>query len=408
MPVLLTELLVAVAFACLLLLACHHLRSQRLRSQKPVAIVTKFADVVAHLSAQESDIRQILLSRAIPNARLIRAFGVTNTFVTDDPDVHRAFTREARTILASAIPNDADWHSFAQLASAMVERYISESLDQSSSDFTMFVRIVTFRIMAVSLFKVEPELLQHHDVDFVTKGINELWALSMTTSTFPPGLLDGINARLKIWLPQYPNPIDFILPTYETMWRLIATSIALLHKDALTRQTLADFRQNPLRRQFAAYPPQGASVESIIKEVMRLHPPTRGLFRAIQVPTLPLLPPPLSRLFTCTVVRAAEIGYLQRDQSIWGPDADVFEPMRHHPKRCTELQQKSMLGFGFGSLKCVASNWAPHAAGVIVAVILERVNDDIQIVEGPMIGAREGWDGWGVIFRGCQKYDEES
>ncbi|KAI0085948.1 cytochrome P450 [Irpex rosettiformis] len=372
-------------------------------SKKPVVIVASLPEIVALLTPPESvDMREALKAHAIPNLPLVRAFGITNTFSTDDPDVHRAFSREARSVLSSAVPNDADWDAFAQVASETVNRYILELHRPSRSDFTTFSRVITFRIVAVILFKVDPSLLRHEDVDYVTRGINELWALSTTTTTFRPGLLDGINVHLKRWIPQYSNPIDFVLPTYETMWRLIATSLAILHKDVVSRQTLADFLDNPLRRHFITYPAQSASVESIMKEILRIYPPTRGIFRAVQEPLLSFLPPPLSQFFTRTIVRAAEIGYLQRDKTIWGPDADVFDPMRHHPKRCTEMQQRSMLGFGFSSLKCVASNWAPHAAAIMVAAILERVGEDVQIVEGPRIGGREGWDGWRVVSVNCQ------
>lgn len=61
-----------------------------------------------------------------------------------------------------------------------------------------------------------------------------------------------------------------------------------------------------------------------------------------------------------------------------------------------------MLGFEFGSLKCVTSlsSWAPHGAGIMAAASFERVDEEIHIMEGPRIGGREEWDGWRVILTG--------
>ncbi|KIP07509.1 hypothetical protein PHLGIDRAFT_118087 [Phlebiopsis gigantea 11061_1 CR5-6] len=68
--------------------------------------------------------------------------------------------------------------------------------------------------------------------------------------------------------------------------------------------------------------------------------------------------------------------------------------MRHHPARRTLAQAQAFMGFGVGRLKCVASMWAPQAAGLIVAAVCAALEDGLSIREGQKLGGREGWAGW--------------
>jgi hypothetical protein len=55
------------------------------------------------------------------------------------------------------------------------------------------------------------------------------------------------------------------------------------------------------------------------------------------------------------------------------------------------------MAFGFGRLGCVAKEWAPMAAGLIVAAVLGEVDEEVyEIITGPNMGGRVGWDGWFV------------
>ena len=81
---------------------------------------------------------------------------------------------------------------------------------------------------------------------------------------------------------------------------------------------------------------------------------------------------------------------------IWGPDAMDFRPLRHHPESLTEEQRKALMPFGYGRLKCVASTWAPQGAALIVAAILDRLGETMNIAPGQAVGGREGWDSWKI------------
>ena len=97
-------------------------------------------------------------------------------------------------------------------------------------------------------------------------------------------------------------------------------------------------------------------------------------------------------MLTKSLVTAEQRGFVQLKNS--GVDADVYDPMRHHPDRRTLAQTQAFMGFGVGRLKCVASVWAPQAASLIVAAVCAALERGFMIREGQVLGGREGWVGW--------------
>ena len=134
-----------------------------------------------------------------------------------------------------------------------------------------------------------------------------------------------------------------------------------------------------------------------MQEVLRLYPPTRRISRVVPVSSFPILSVLFPRLFIRNLTIAADIEALQRD-SVWGNSRGEFDPARHQPQRCTEQQSDTLLAFGAGKLTCVAKNWAPQAAAVITAALLNPVGvgKDLVVEAGSAIGGREGWEGWSV------------
>lgn len=178
------------------------------------------------------------------------------------------------------------------------------------------------------------------------------------------------------------------------MWRVVATTTAFAHKDPAARVALHSFLSDPARSHFGRFgASNGPSVESLIAETIRLYPPTRRISRETTASRAGWFGPRRAQS-----ILVADVGALHRDTSIWGADADVYKPLRHHPDTHTSEQTQALLGFGMGRLKCVASGWAPQAAGVVVAVICEMLEDGVGVVEGTEVGGREGWEGWSVRF----------
>ncbi|EKM56105.1 uncharacterized protein PHACADRAFT_257177 [Phanerochaete carnosa HHB-10118-sp] len=253
--------------------------------------------------------------------------------------------------------------------------------------YDTFMQNVSLLSILAGLFEVSFEDVTIADLSIVARGINDLWKLSKTTDTLPPHMLSDINTRLRAWIPAQPNPVDFIIPAFETMWRVVAITVAYTHADPLARTVLHIFLTDPTAAAFTRSDSDTPSVEALITETIRLHPPTRRISRHVTAGS--------------TQVAVADIGALHRDKGIWGADADVYNATRHQHR--TPEQAQALLGFGAGTLKCVASRWAPHAAGIIVATIADRIADGIEIVEGKGIGTggRDGWEGWSVECVEC-------
>ncbi|TCD66420.1 hypothetical protein EIP91_001411 [Steccherinum ochraceum] len=369
------------------------------------------------LENPNASLQTLLVSRAGSNSRLRASFQLTNTFVSDDPHLHREFVTKAKGFVQA----QASSHSraaFADMCSAIVEEVLAAgNANGHPVAFDDFIQVVTFKVILSSLFGAEIDGLDDGDVLFAARAINTLWQQSKQAEPPSLDLLCQLNSHLRSWLPEHTNPLDFIVPAYETMWRVVAIAVARVHRDgSLVYQTaFSDFLQDPSRGHFQRWNSvQEPSIESVIQETIRLYPPTRRISRLIvssqelswssrifrtlfKFPfSAPTFPAPTSQ-YTAIV----DIGALHRDPTIWGPDSDVFDPLRFHSSRITSSQKECMLGFGFGRLKCVAKDWAPHTAAIIVAAVLSRTCGEVarfKIVEGEKIGNREGWEGWEVIL----------
>ncbi|KAI0933430.1 hypothetical protein AcV5_005577 [Taiwanofungus camphoratus] len=374
------------------------IRNQSSTRKEASSQVTTLNDIRTLLSP-ETHLSCQLLSRAIPNARLKRAFRIDNsTFVSPDIAVHDNFTKVAKSLISS--PGTFSWAHFADNADDSVRAYLHRHLSSERATectFERFIRVLTLHVVIIGLFRADVGTSEQDflDVDFVARGINDLWAISKTSSTPPGALLEKINIRLRRWVRTYSNPVEFIIPAYETMWRVVAVTVALKHSDHEARRAFHLFLQQPDSDQFRRFLGEDPSVEAIIQEVLRLYPPTRHISRAVAPTSFQFLPSWVTRLLFQDVIKVADIETLQR-ADVWGPTAQDFDPMRHHPARCTDEQRRTLLMFGYGKLTCVAKSWAPRAAAIIVAAVLEQVGTTsaFHIIEGPKLGGRGGWDGW--------------
>ncbi|KAJ7447829.1 cytochrome P450 [Mycena latifolia] len=338
----------------------------------------------------------LLRSRASANARLVPAFGLTNTFVSPDPEVHSAFRTQSIHLFQAA---QRDWRQFTNVALQAVEL----ALPDQTIPFHTFVQTATLSTIIVGLLDPHADIsaLAANDLEVVSNLITHIWTLSKKPDLIPEQLLQQLNDHLRRLVPDqdaYPNPLDFVIPTWETLWRVVAVTLAHLHADAAACEAFRDLNENPSWLQLRAARMTGTSptVENYIHEALRLHPPVRHITRltfrnstltAFLFRFLAARIPP--RIYT----DIADIESAQRSAS-WGPDAppEAFDAPRflREPSRAGDL-----LAFGCGPLKCVASQWAPMAAAVITGAILNRVDGvGHRIVCGRGIGGREGWDGW--------------
>ncbi|GLB35599.1 putative cytochrome P450 [Lyophyllum shimeji] len=343
-----------------------------------------------------------LAARAASNARLIRALALTNTFVSADPSIHAAFVGRATSFLR--LSTGRGWPQFQQVAIDAVDAAL---LDVDQMDFDTFIQDVTMRVALLGLLGVDASVreLDSRDIRFVATHITLLWSLSKKSDPIPPNLLPQLNHHLRLLLPDveaFPNPLDYLIPVWETLWRVVATTVAYAHRHSLEGDVFEAFHNLPTSAQFRAFCGERPSVEAIVAEAMRLHPPSRHISRTSLVthPITSFLPSLIVKIIKPTPRQeCADIGTVLRSESIWGEDADIFKPLRYHPNRVTREQEKiKWLAFGHGRYRCVATGWAPMAAGLISASILSRLETGSgrRLVEGEFIGTREGWKGWTI------------
>ncbi|TFY64221.1 hypothetical protein EVJ58_g2756 [Rhodofomes roseus] len=384
------------AYAFLVVLCTYCLSRRLYPSPKPHVPkrLTSLADIEQLLS-RPAHIADHLSSRALANARLARAFNINSTFVNSDVAAHGAFTKFATALIS---PRNLPWGRLAYVAKQMVSVHLLCTNFPSIVAFDTLIRRITLHVILVALLAgyVDESAIEVDDLDLVAVGINKIWTLSKS-STYCPELLEEVNLRLRRWLPTYDNPIEIIIPTYETMWRVVAVAVSLAYDDVEATRLFAALLKQPTNEQYRNLADNSISVDNFMQEVLRLYPPTRRISRVMPVTSPSILTKLLPQFFTRQLTVAADIEALQRD-SCWASSLGEFDPARHHPQRCTRQQPRTLLAFGAGKLTCVAKNWAPQAAAILVAAILDQVGleKDLNIKAGRAVGGREGWEGWSV------------
>ncbi|KAG6891164.1 hypothetical protein C0992_009779 [Termitomyces sp. T32_za158] len=301
--------------------------------------------------------------------------------------------------------NERGWTHFQNIVVDSIEETLPHAAEK---DFDVFVQDVTMRVALVAILDVDVSVkeLDSEDIRIVSKLISTLWSLSKQAEPIPADLLPRLNYHLRRLIPDeklYPNPLDFLIPVWETMWRVVAPSVAYAQNSSYASNLFSKLHSSPTIDQFRHFDGTQPSVEWFMMEVMRLHPPSQRISRASPIYPFPaFLPLNLNKLslklFGQLFRReCADIGSVLKCKRIWGADAAAFEPLRFHSGRVTREQEGiKSLPFGCGRLKCVAAGWAPMAAGILSAAILQRIQagSGFRLVEGKCIGGREGWSGW--------------
>ena len=354
---------------------------------------------------------ELLKERAAANRRLARAFHISNTFVSSDPDVHKTFVTKAQHLMKTAQRHG--WAHFQAIAIDAVQWQLSQQdkhsspLEPNPFKFYSFVQNVTLIVVLVGILQVDEPIqsFSYKDVTLVASHITTIWVSSKKSDPIPPALLEELTThlrRLVIDEAQYPNPLDFVIPTWETLWRVVATTVAYSYSDKEIRKIFKEFNACPSDHGFrggdqASEADINVSVKAVVSEAMRLHPPSKHISRSKSRMWWPRFLEKWIQPGIVTKKRTANIEKLLRC-NIWGPDADEFRPSRHSPPLILPDQTQALtFGFGYGPLRCIASSWAPTAAAVISGAILDELDTSRYVLEaGADIGGREGWDGWTI------------
>lgn len=222
-------------------------------------------------------------SRVIPNQRLVRAFGIDNGFTTSDNRFREEFRNWAITKLSTF--DEKHWKNTASQADQLVEKQVQIISQMGNSPLEHAVQIVSLKLIFKEFFKLDPFGLSDKTMLEIAQEINHQWIASKSEAS---GGIVG-NGKFKELFESLglhsdsakENPLNTFLPVYETLWRVVTHCIIELVFRPSARQEwlslLEDFLQNPTRNNFVklSLGMHGVSVEFLVKEALRLYPPTR-------------------------------------------------------------------------------------------------------------------------------------
>ena len=242
-------------------------------------------------------------ARTIPNSRLKIAFGVDNAFTTDDKNRAQIFIQEAKKRMQQAVKlpqkdtknATADWNDMiSYMKSAIIQELGNPG---TSIDLAMLVQSVTLNVSFRYLFGVTEDNLARNQakVRSIAHRVNWLWMMSkaedlndMPKWTEQREMHEHL-LRITGLDPLHPvdNPMNLILPAYETMWRAVFRGLHEIYfrdrdgnNPKLWRSLLATYLsdQSDCNWKYEDDVFQLNAID-VIKEVVRLYPPTRRIAR---------------------------------------------------------------------------------------------------------------------------------
>lgn len=323
-------------------------------------------------------------ARAEPNARLKTTFGIENAFTTFDGDRSRNFIREARTKLKQAvgianlpylIDADADWQPLID----SIRKTITRELDHLNRDpivLAEFIQFVTFKVSLKYLFYLKEEDLSNSGpIKSIASEVNCLWLHSKAEEEKPVWedqifLHNNLRAMIPRANPMLPNenPMNWILPAYETMWRAVFRGVLEINFRNAPRayqwkHTLVRFLEHPTRTAWKQpVAPYALTPLDLVKEILRLYPPTRRIYRKF-----PDAPDPMQ----------ADIEKCHRSSLLAPHYPDRFCPERWlEIKRCAEEEGIDLkkfeenLGFFPFAFSCPAGSSESQGFGLKMIALL--------------------------------------
>ncbi|KAL9606968.1 MAG: hypothetical protein Q9167_008070 [Letrouitia subvulpina] len=323
-----------------------------------------------------------LESRALPNYRLVKAFGIDNAFTTMSESYLRQFKTLATQKFSKLDPSQ--WKTLAKAANVLVRRGIekdtwkdNKTTSHNVINMTPFVQLTSLKVALFVLFEIDPMSLEDRIVFEVADSINRLWLGSKSSYTDEKSLASErkrLMAALGEIFPDRPktpkdNPLNLILPAYETLWRVVFRcflEISFRRESPAPKWTkvLSKFLRNPTDQQSKKVignpetNPDAVSAMFIVNEALRLYPPTRRIYRQLH-----LAGEPKPELL------AADIESCQRNPKIWGKDSFQFVPSRW--RDLGDDARNSFMPFGEKPFVCPAKqDFGPRLIGVLVAALV--------------------------------------
>lgn len=186
---------------------------------------------------------------------------------------------------------------------------------------------MSLKITLHTLFQLDPMEMEDESIEEITSSINDLWVESKESVEPSAPMKNKLRRALAQFFPNGEfsgpeNPLNFILPAYETLWRVVLSCFieVAFREGALPdwQLELVRFLEKPNKDKLkSASDDTSISVESIVNEALRLYPSTKSVYREFHMAT---------KNTTDEVI--ADIEKCHRIPSIWVVNADKFDPSR--------------------------------------------------------------------------------
>jgi hypothetical protein len=349
-------------------------------------------------------------SRALPNHRLKIAFGIDNAFTQKDSTKAAAFVTKTRKLIN--LSSD-DWVVLSQftriVASVWMEKGFSQadvdlrdgysvekSPDPNRISITSMVQALTLKSVFLVIFR-ELDQNEVSDISFIklAHSITRIWIASKLSpdDSKAPRFEDDKELQEALFeifgirnLHPTNNPLNLILPSFETMWRVVLRAVLEIGVGSGIehpgwKKTIIAFAMNTTKEQFErspystrsrSKPPSikddtGAndpiqalpSAKDLVCESLRLYVPTRRVHRAYR----------WSHEMRSGEMISADIEGCHLQSEIWGVDAMKFNPTRW--SALTTEQKAAFMPFGCVPFECPAKpTFGPRMIGLLTGSLL--------------------------------------
>lgn len=316
-------------------------------------------------------------ARAYPNERLKVAFRINNCFTNDKQERCDDFRKTVEELLHPAKDNyEPHWRDLVETARTVAKAELS-GFGAEKSLFDA-VQMTVMKTMLKVLFQRSPaDTTKDRHIRRLAKEINKQWVKSKD------GLVSGETPdwgfeQQKVsksaaehifgeWqADNTDNPFNFLLPGYETMWRVVLRAVIELTStrhptDSLAwKERLAAFMRNPTRDQLQKEKnADGLTAQHVSFETLRLYPPTRRFSREKKYDD------------GSTCLKSANIEEMHHKAPTWKPDPESFRPERWTALP-NGIHTKGFMPFGCYPFNCPAKqSWkVPIPFGVSMIAVL--------------------------------------
>ena len=332
---------------------------------------------VSYEGALETNLLSPVVSRALPNQRLVRAFCVDNGFTTGDTERSKAFRKLAHDKITNI--SDTKWMEMANNAKTPVELNLRGADGQANTRNVVIdelVQMMTLKLSLFVLFDMDPFKHDDKSIQELASSISENWQNSKTSVGGGGADWEAVREDLKAVFPTVSentndNPYNLVLPAYETMWRAVLFGfIEVAFKDIKKSEAsgaiekLRQYLANPTSEAFEhgeTHKKGPISVSYIVNEVLRRYPPTKRIYRVFHM-----------RGQSEPETVAANIEACHHDKNIWGKDTCVFRPERWAD--LTQTQRSAFMPFGGSPFVCPAKkDFGPRMIGILIAAFATQL-----------------------------------